>query len=61
MANDQKQKIQRKKTGLYVVGAGIAVLTIGYIVLAKGSITLAPILIIGSFVILAVGILLGWD
>jgi len=61
VANDPKQKVQRKKTGLYVVGAGLATLITGYIVLAKGSITLAPILIIGSFVILAVGIMLGWD
>lgn len=61
MANDQKQKVQRKKTGLYVVGAGIATLTLGYILLSQGSITAAPILIIGSFFILAIGILLGWD
>ena len=61
MANDPKQKTQRKKTGLYVVGAGVATLGLGYILLARGSITAAPILIVGSFVILAVGILLGWD
>ena len=61
MANDQKQKVQRKSTGLFVVGAGIATLALGYILLAKGSITAAPILIIGSFVVLAAGILLGWD
>jgi hypothetical protein len=61
MANDQKQKVQRKRTGLIVVWGGIATLILGYLSLAKGSITLAPILIIGSFVILAVGIMLGWD
>ena len=61
MANDQKQKIQRKRSGLIVVWGGVATLGLGYILLAKGSITLAPILIIGAFVILAIGILLGWD
>jgi hypothetical protein len=61
MANDPKQKVQRKKTGLVVVAGGIATLGLGYFLLSKGSITAAPILIIGSFVILAVGILLGWD
>ena len=61
MANDQKQKTQRKKTGLFVVSAGIATLCLGYILLSKGSITAAPILIVGSFVILAAGIMLGWD
>jgi hypothetical protein len=61
MANDQKQKLQRKRTGLFVVWGGIATLALGYIILARGSITLAPILIIGSFFILALGIVLGWD
>jgi hypothetical protein len=61
MAQDQKQKIQRRKTGLYVVWGGIATLALGYLFLAKGSITLAPILIIGSFVVMVVGIMLGWD
>jgi hypothetical protein len=61
MANDQKQKIKRKRTGLYVVASGIAVLCLGYVLLAQGSITAAPILIIGSFLILTLGILLGWD
>jgi hypothetical protein len=61
MANDPKQKTQRKKSGLFVAGAGIAVLALGYVLLSKGSITAAPILIIGSFVLMAVGILIGWD
>lgn len=61
MANDQKQKIQRKRSGLFVVWGGIATLGLGYLLLSKGSITAAPILIIGSFVIMVLGILLGWD
>ena len=61
MANDQKAKTQRKRTGLFVVWGGIALLALGYVVLSKGSITLAPIMILGSFVVLFVGILLGWD
>jgi hypothetical protein len=58
---DEKQKSKRRSRGLAVVWGGIAVLALGYLLLAKGSITLAPILIIGSFAILAAGILLGWD
>jgi hypothetical protein len=61
MSTEAKAKIQRKRTGLYVVWGGVAVLGLGYLLLAKGSITLAPILIIGAFFILAAGILLGWD
>ena len=52
---------QKKKTGIYVVGAGIATLALGYVLLSKGSITIAPILIIGAFVVMAVGIVIGWD
>jgi hypothetical protein len=51
----------KKKAGLYVVAAGIAVLGAGYATLAKGSITVAPALIIGAFVVMAIGIFIGWD
>ena len=64
MAEQAKKKIEvkpRKKTGLYVVGAGIGVLVLGYVLLGQGSITIAPILIIGAFAVMAVGILVGWD
>ena len=61
MASDQHQKIIKKKTGLYVIGGGIATLTTGYILLGQGSMTAAPILIIGAFAIMALGILIGWD
>lgn len=64
MAENIKKKPEvrpRKKTGMYVVGAGIAVLALGYLLLSKGSITIAPMLIIGAFVVMAVGIMIGWD
>jgi len=51
----------QKKTGLYVVGAGLACLLAGYGLLAKGDITAAPFLIIGAFVVMGVGIAIGWD
>jgi hypothetical protein len=64
MAENVKKKPEarpKKKTGLYVVLSGIAVLALGYILLSKGSITVAPVLIIGAFVVMAVGIMIGWD
>ena len=61
MSVDPKPKLQRRKTGLYTVFGGIGVLVLGYLALAQGSITLAPILIVGSFGIMALGIALGWD
>ena len=61
MVSDQRQRMIKKKTGLYVIGGGIAALTTGYVLLGKGSMTAAPILIIGAFVVMAVGILIGWD
>jgi hypothetical protein len=61
MASDQHQNIIKQKTGLSVIGAGIATLATGYVLLGKGSMTLAPVLIIGAFVVLALGILIGWD
>ena len=61
MASEQQQKIIRKKAGLYTIGAGITTLALGYVLLGKGSTTLAPVMIIGAFVIMGVGILIGWD
>jgi predicted acyltransferase len=60
MANEQPLA-PKKKTGLFVVYAGIACLLAGYGFLAKGDITIAPFLIIGSFVVMGVGIVIGWD
>jgi hypothetical protein len=51
----------KKKTGLFVVYAGIASLLAGYGFLAKGDISVAPFLIIGAFVVMGVGIGIGWD
>lgn len=51
----------KKKAGLFTVYAGIASLLAGYGLLAKGDITLAPFLIIGAFVVMGVGIGIGWD
>jgi hypothetical protein len=50
-----------KKTGLYVVIAGVACEVLGFVLLAQGSMTAAPALIIGSFVVMGVGIWMGWD
>ena len=61
MASEQRQKIARKKAGLYTVFGGIGILALGYIILAQGSMTLAPAMIIGAFIVMAVGILVGWD
>ena len=61
MASDQHQKIIKKKTGLFVIGGGIATLTAGYVLLGQGSMTAAPVLIIGAFIIMTIGILIGWD
>jgi len=52
---------QKRRAGLYTVLSGIGMLAIGYLCLAKGSITVAPALIVGAFVVMAVGIVVGWD
>jgi hypothetical protein len=51
----------KKKTGLFVVYAGIAALLLGYAFLAEGDITVAPFLIIGAFVVMGIGIGIGWN
>ena len=51
----------KKKSGLYTVGAGVVLLLTGYGFLAKGDISIAPFLIIGAFVVMGVGIGIGWD
>ena len=56
---DQSPAAARKKAGLVVIYASIGVLTLGYILLARGSMTAAPILILGSFVGMAAGIMMG--
>lgn len=69
-----ENKIQEKKdenknrAGLYIIGVAIAILVMGYYVLTKVNPdasnwagVVAPILIIGGYILVAVGILVGWD
>ena len=58
----------KKKTGLYIIGAALALLVLGYYVLTKVNAdasnwagAVAPIMIIGGYITVAVGILVGWD
>ena len=52
------QTVEPKMTqeGKLTLGAGVGVLVAGYMFLATGSMTLAPILIIGGLVMIGVGI-----
>ncbi len=49
------------KKGLYVLIAGIACEALGFVLLAQGSMTAAPALLVGSFVVMGIGIWMGWD
>lgn len=58
----------KKRTGLYIIGIAIAMLVLGYYVLTKVNSdasnwagAVAPILIIGGYITVAIGILVGWD
>jgi hypothetical protein len=58
----------KKKNGLYIIFAAIAVLVLGYLILTKVNAdasnwegAAAPILIIGGYITIAIGILVGWD
>ena len=58
---DRDAKIQTvepkmSSAGKITLGAGVGVLVIGYMFLATGSMTLAPILIIGGLVTIGCGI-----
>jgi len=44
------------KAGKVTLGAGVGVLVAGYMFLATGSMTLAPVLIIGGLITIGVGI-----
>jgi hypothetical protein len=44
------------KAGKITLGAGVGVLVAGYMFLATGSMTLAPLLIIGGLITVGVGI-----
>jgi hypothetical protein len=66
--NQPKSGTGKKKNGLYIVGAAIALLVLGYFVLTKVNAdasnwagAAAPIMIIGGYITVAIGILVGWD
>jgi hypothetical protein len=50
-----------RRTGLWVVWAGVACETLGFVLLGGGSDTAAPLLIVGSFAVMGAGIWIGWD
>jgi len=58
----------KKKTGLYIIGAALGVLALGYYVLtlvnpdaSNWAGTVSPLLIIGGYVMVGAGIMVGWD
>ena len=68
MVYQQPPNKAKKKTGLYIIGGALAVLALGFFVLTKVNAdasnlpgAIAPILIIGGYIAVAVGILIGWD
>ncbi|MFP4466503.1 MAG: hypothetical protein ACLFP1_05580 [Candidatus Goldiibacteriota bacterium] len=63
-----KKNVKKKRTGLYIIGAALVVLAVGYYILSLVNAdasnwagTAAPILIIGGYIAIAAGILAGWD
>jgi len=65
---DNKPQVKKNITGLYIVFAALAILALGYFVLTKVNAdasnwagAVAPIMIIGGYILVAVGILVGWD
>ncbi len=58
----------KNNKGLYIILGALAVLALGYFILTKVNAdasnwagAVAPILIIGGYITVAVGILVGWD
>jgi hypothetical protein len=51
----------RRKAGLGVILGAAVLLAAGYISLSLGSITVAPAMIIGALVLMAVGIWIGFE
>ena len=58
MANVRTQTVEPKMStaGKMTLSAGVGVLVAGYMFLATGSMTLAPLLIIGGLITIGVGI-----
>lgn len=56
--NTKTQTVEPKmsKEGKITLGVGVGVLVAGYMFLATGSMTLAPLLIIGGLITIGVGI-----
>lgn len=56
--NPKAQTVEPKmsKEGKITLGVGVGVLVAGYMFLATGSMTLAPLLIIGGLITIGVGI-----
>lgn len=61
MATPEAKNPPAKRTGLYVLSAGVACEALGMALLSQGSTTAAPLLIVGSFVVMGIGIWIGWD
>ncbi len=51
---------RRPLLGPGIFSAGIACEALGFILLARGSVDLAPALLVGSFGVMAWGVWLGW-
>jgi hypothetical protein len=58
MPNEKPQTVEPKMraAGKITLGAGVAVLVVGYMFLAVGSMSLAPVLIIGGLIAVGIGI-----
>jgi len=61
MAEAKLAGVPAKRAGLYVVLGGVAAEILGFVLLAQGSMTLAPLLLVGSFPVMGLGIWMGWD
>lgn len=58
MSDKEKQRINLGKTNLIILVAGLVILVIGYIVMAMNDITISPILLtITYLVIIPIGLL----
>ena len=55
------KKAPPRTAGMRVVLGGVVCEILGFVLLAHGSMTAAPLLIVGSFVVMGVGIWIGWD
>lgn len=61
MAEAKLSGVPAKRAGLYVVLGGVAAEILGFVLLAQGSMTAAPLLLVGSFPVMGLGIWMGWD